>query len=245
MSEASRRASYRATNAELVRLIGLHRAGDETAMTAITELVIDRAAKSVRLRARGALTRAESISAAFLAIVETVDLYEPGKGKNVLTLLGMRCGRSMLNDVRRKLRTIRVPSGNAKPEVLASRELLVDLVRLDRPLGDRDEALGSTSIPTLSDALGSTSIQTLSDALVCQDVRPDERYHIERFVRAAIRVMAGLKPQEQSIMLHRFINCDMTLEQVGKLHGVSKERIRQAEGVLRRKLRYRLAEWRP
>ncbi len=80
---------------------------------------------------------------------------------------------------------------------------------------------------------------TLEDQLESSDEGAEVRYQAVQY-RAAIQAIvdgAGLTAIEKSIVKNRFMEENLTLEELGARHGVSRERIRQIEISLRPKLR--------
>lgn len=59
--------------------------------------------------------------------------------------------------------------------------------------------------------------------------------------------LESLTPRERDIVTHRIVWADQTLDEVGRLHGVTRERIRQLERQLRASLEERVThdDWRP
>lgn len=101
--------------------------------------------------------------------------------------------------------------------------------------------------PTSLDApLGDAEGTTLGEVLVSKLEGPEQ--HLERVARedAVDWVLAGLAPRERDVLLLRFglaAECGgepSTLEQVGQLFGVTRERIRQIEAKAIRKVQSRV-----
>ncbi len=89
--------------------------------------------------------------------------------------------------------------------------------------------------------LAGTEDFLVGDTLVCEEPGPAELAEIEDFAAAVRRGLEDLVPRERDIIERRFgigDDRDMTLEEVGKRHGVTRERIRQLEAKALRKLRH-------
>ncbi|MDX1383534.1 MAG: sigma-70 family RNA polymerase sigma factor, partial [Thermoanaerobaculia bacterium] len=95
-------------------------------------------------------------------------------------------------------------------------------VSLDRPLRDGEDA-------TLLDQVADASAESPQDAALRQGLRS-----------AIDRALADLSPREELIMRLRFgleDGVEQTLEEIGQLFGLTRERVRQIEAVALGKLR--------
>lgn len=98
-----------------------------------------------------------------------------------------------------------------------------DAISLDAPVGDEEDTM-------------------LSD-FVEDHVHPDpqEASISESLKRCLCRVMSSLTPREEKVLRMRYgieVQCDHTLEEVGKCFAVTRERIRQIEAQAINKLRH-------
>jgi RNA polymerase sigma factor (sigma-70 family) len=74
-------------------------------------------------------------------------------------------------------------------------------------------------------------------------VRPEEDVYKKELVQITRRALDELPDRERLILLKRFGvlgNDEMTLEEIGKILGLSRERVRQLEKEAKMKLRERL-----
>jgi len=81
----------------------------------------------------------------------------------------------------------------------------------------------------------------IGDTLVCAEPGPAELAELEDLAAAVRRSLEDLVPRERDIIERRFgigDDEDMTLEEVGKHYGLTRERIRQIESKALRKLRH-------
>ncbi len=98
-----------------------------------------------------------------------------------------------------------------------------------------------TSIDDYLDQDGETRLSALMEDP--RSVQPENHVHARELVRLARSAMADLTERERMILYRRFGlfgNDEMTLEQIGRLIGLSRERVRQLEKEARTKLRERL-----
>jgi RNA polymerase sigma factor (sigma-70 family) len=99
-----------------------------------------------------------------------------------------------------------------------------------------------TSIDDYVDGEGETRISAfLEDP---RTVRPEDDLYQRQLVALAREALEDLTEREKMIIYRRFGlfgNDEMTLEQIGKVIGLSRERVRQLEKEAKMKMKQRLA----
>ncbi|GAB4370740.1 MAG: hypothetical protein Kow0062_05700 [Acidobacteriota bacterium] len=98
-----------------------------------------------------------------------------------------------------------------------------------------------TSLDDHVDAEGETRLAQLMEDP--RSVQPEQALHSRQLVDIARRALEGLTERERMILYRRFGlfgNDEMTLEQIGRVVGLSRERVRQLEKEAKAKIRERL-----
>jgi RNA polymerase primary sigma factor len=96
---------------------------------------------------------------------------------------------------------------------------------------------------SLETPLGDETGSCLADMISDDHAADPEALLMDAGVKSAVqRILSTLSPREEKIIRMRFgirEKCDYTLEEAGKVFGITRERIRQIEAVALRKLRRR------
>ncbi len=118
---------------------------------------------------------------------------------------------------------IAVQLGTDVEKVKAALKTAKDAISLDTPVGEDEETY-------LGDFIED-----------CSGIGPHEASMIESLKECLGKVMASLSPREAKVVRMRYgidVECDHTLEEVGKCFAVTRERIRQIEAQAIRKLKH-------
>ncbi len=118
---------------------------------------------------------------------------------------------------------IAVQLGTDVEKVKAALKTAKDAISLDTPVGEDEETY-------LGDFIED-----------CSSVGPHEASMVESLKECLGKVMASLSPREAKVVRMRYgidVECDHTLEEVGKCFAVTRERIRQIEAQAIRKLKH-------
>lgn len=118
---------------------------------------------------------------------------------------------------------IAVQLGTDVEKVKAALKTAKDAISLDTPVGEDEETY-------LGDFIED-----------CSNLGPHEASMVESLKECLGKVMASLSPREAKVVRMRYgidVECDHTLEEVGKCFAVTRERIRQIEAQAIRKLKH-------
>ena len=118
---------------------------------------------------------------------------------------------------------IAVQLGTDVEKVKAALKTAKDAISLDTPVGEDEETY-------LGDFIED-----------CSTLGPHEASMVESLKECLGKVMASLSPREAKVVRMRYgidVECDHTLEEVGKCFAVTRERIRQIEAQAIRKLKH-------
>jgi len=89
--------------------------------------------------------------------------------------------------------------------------------------------------------IGDMGSEELGDVLVCEDLQPEEAAFACGLAKTLDDMLTQLNSREEKVLRYRFgigVDSDATLEEVGVMFDVTKERIRQIEAKALRKLRH-------
>lgn len=93
---------------------------------------------------------------------------------------------------------------------------------------------------SLDDELGYEDTSTLKDVIADKKAQLPERIMLEhKLFKYIISILDELEPREKTIILYRFglISDNQTLEEIGQKYGLTRERIRQIEAKVLKKLK--------
>lgn len=186
-----------------------------------------------------------------IGLMKAIDRFEPERGYRLITYASYWIRAEIREYVVRGYRLVRI--GTTKRERRALR--LYRTTREDNPkklaeLSGLSEADAERLLPVLAGREASLDAQTASgfqpfDRIASTEATPEEHL-IESDSRLRTRLavdelLSELSPREQLIARSRWLSDEpVTLEQLGRKLGVSKERVRQLEARMAGQLRTRL-----
>lgn len=209
-----------------------------------------------KYQGRSSLELLDLIQEGNLGLMHAVEKFNYRRGVKVSTYAVWWIRQSIARAIADKGRTIRVPVHMAETanKVLRERRILHQrngrepeadeiALRTGLPMGHVVRALSLVQEPTSLDLpVGEDGDATLGDLIEAPDsVDPHEAAEASALKRLIAEALAELNPREQRILQMRFgIGCssEHTLEEVGKVFGVTRERIRQIEARALQKLRH-------
>lgn len=209
-----------------------------------------------KYQGRSSLDLLDLVQEGNLGLMHAVEKFNHRRGVKVSTYATWWIRQSIARALVDKGRTIRVPVHMTETanRVRRERRLLQQRVGRD-PTSDEiahrsglptervEQVLSLVQEPTSLDTpIGEDGDATLGDLIKAHDaVDPHEAAEASALKRAIVEALEGLTPREQRILRMRFGiggSSEHTLEEVGKVFGVTRERIRQLEARALQKLRH-------
>ncbi len=240
---------------------------DEAARTAIVESHL-RYVVAIALRYRRyGMPISELIAEGNFGVVHALDKFEPARGTRFVTYAAYWIRAYILNHIIRSWSLVGVGSGALRSKMFF--KLRRERVRITNLVGEGDqadellaEALGLPKVKVVSmvrrleardvslDAkVYDDSATTLADTLVAGDASQEELVgssEVGDHLRDAVRdAVAALDKRERYIVEKRLMadaEDELSLAEIGRRLGVSRERARQLEARAKRKLKSRIAE---
>lgn len=209
-----------------------------------------------KYQGRSSLDLLDLVQEGNLGLMHAIEKFNHRRGVKVSTYATWWIRQSIARALVDKGRTIRVPVHMTETANRVRRERRLLQQRAGRePTSDEiahrsglstervEQALSLVQEPTSLDTpIGEDGDATLGDLIKAHDaVDPHEAAEATALKRAIAEALEGLTPREQRILRMRFGiggSSEHTLEEVGKVFGVTRERIRQLEARALQKLRH-------
>lgn len=198
------------------------------------------------------LPRMDRIQESLIGLLKAIDRFDYGRGNKFSTYAMWWLKQSLSRAIGDKARVIRLP--------IHVMERVSKIAKVARELGeDSAQAMQAQEIARLSDLSLNQVAKTLAvigdavswdqqdgvqeRAFSTQDTSSSPEEWTDEFLRrrAIDECLAQLPPREAEVVRHRFgliDGDDRTLEEVGQMFGVTRERIRQIEAKALRKMRH-------
>jgi RNA polymerase sigma-32 factor len=252
-------SSYRAEVARRPRLTreveedlaNRYRAGDRAAARELVERCLSAVIAIAREYRRCGLPIEDLVQEGNLGLLKAIERFDPDRGVRLATYAAYWIRASIREHVARYYRIARLGSSKAerralwlyrrtredRPEALAassglSTERATELLPL---LLSRDTSLS----PRTDD--GPNLLDRLADPAEPVDSALGELEERARLRAALAEIVSELSPRDQDIVRRRLLADEpATLEELGEAWGISKERVRQLEQILKTRMRARL-----
>ena len=191
-----------------------------------------------------------------LGLMKAVEKFNPCRGNKFSTYATWWIRQSITRAIADTASTIRIPVHateiinkvlRAERDILTStgkepnEEELADYLKIDiEKIREAKRILNNSSPISLETPVGEEEDSRFGDFIPSTDDEPEEIAYKEALKDAMEEVMSTLTPREQEVLKLRFgfnnSNRILTLEDVGQILGVTRERVRQIEGKALRKL---------
>jgi RNA polymerase primary sigma factor len=245
-------ADFRVATAELARARRALVRVREEMVKAHLRLVV---AIAKKYRGRSSLDLLDLIQEGNMGLMHAVEKFNYRRGVKVSTYAVWWIRQSIARAIADQSRTIRIPVHMTEiaAKVLRERRKLYQqqgreaqaseiAARTGIPLARVEQVLSLVQQPTSLDLpIGEDGDATLGDLIAAPDtVDPQAAAEASALSEFVAEALEGLTPREQRILRMRFGlggESDHTLEEVGKVFGVTRERIRQIEAKALEKLR--------
>jgi RNA polymerase primary sigma factor len=245
-------ADFRVAAAELARARRALARVREEMVKAHLRLVV---AIAKKYRGRSSLDLLDLIQEGNMGLMHAVEKFNYRRGVKVSTYAVWWIRQSIARAIADQSRTIRIPVHMTEiaAKVLRERRKLYQqqgreaqaaeiAARTGIPLARVEQVLSLVQQPTSLDLpIGEDGDATLGDLIAAPDtVDPQAAAEASALSGFVAEALEGLTPREQRILRMRFGlggESDHTLEEVGKVFGVTRERIRQIEAKALEKLR--------